>query len=98
MGRLIYRILRRPLTIGNIHYPPHNNNNNETITKFINELTPIVGDLQKQYNYASIVGDFNINLLEIKEREIFLRILGYNVHEQFLSEDKPSHTLLKSFM
>ena len=62
--------LKHLLTIGNIYRPPHNNNNNETITKFINELTPIVEDLQKQ-NYASIVGDFNINLLQIKEREIF---------------------------
>ena len=63
--------LTRPLTIGNIYSPPHNNNNNETITKFINELTPIIEDLQKQNSYASIVGDFNINLLQIKEREIF---------------------------
>ena len=67
--------LTRPLTIGNIYHPPHNKNNNETITKFINELTPIVEELQKQNNYASIVGDFNINLLQIKEREIFEEFL-----------------------
>ena len=40
--------LTRPLTIGNMYRPPHNNNNNETITKFINELTPIVEDLQNK--------------------------------------------------
>ena len=74
VGRLFVNVtgenLCRPLTIGNIYHPP-NNNNNETITKFIDELINIVEDLQKQNNYASIVGDFNINLLQIKEREIF---------------------------
>ena len=65
--------LCRRLTISDTYCPPHNNNN-ETITKFIDELTPIVEDLQKQNNYASIVGNFNIMW-------DFLRIPGFNVHE-----------------
>ena len=34
--------LNRPLTIGNIYRPPHDNNNNENISTFIAELSPII--------------------------------------------------------
>ena len=63
--------LRRTLTIGNIYRPPHHNNNNESISKFIAELSPIIEALQKENTYASLVGDFNINLLQINERETY---------------------------
>ena len=63
--------LRRTLTLGNIYRPPHHNNNNESISKFIAELSPIIEALQKENTYASLVGDFNINLLQINEREIY---------------------------
>ena len=61
--------LNRPLTIGNIYRPPHDNNNNENISKFIAELSPIIDLLQSENKYATVVGDFNINLLQINERE-----------------------------
>ena len=32
--------LRRPITIGNIYKPPHNNNNNANIEKFIERFRP----------------------------------------------------------
>ena len=63
--------LRRPITIGNIYKPPHNNNNNANIKRFIEEISPIINTLQKENKYAAIVGDFNINLLQINEREKF---------------------------
>ena len=63
--------LRRPITIGNIYKPPHNNNNNANIERFIEEISPIINTLQKENKYAAIVGDFNINLLQINEREKF---------------------------
>ena len=61
--------LNWPLTIGKIYRPPHDNNNNENISKFIAELSPIIELLQSENNYATVVGDFNINLLQINERE-----------------------------
>ena len=61
--------LRRPLTIGNIYRPPHDNNSNANIDKFVNELSPIIDILQKENSYASPVGDYNINLLQINEPE-----------------------------
>ena len=63
--------LNRPLTIGNIYRPPHDNNNNENISKFIADLSPIIDLLQSENKYATVVGDFNINLLQINEREKF---------------------------
>ena len=63
--------LRPPITIGNIYKPPHNNNNNANIERFIKEISPIINTLQKENKYAAIVGDFNINLLQINEREKF---------------------------
>ena len=63
--------LCRTFTIGNIYRPPHDNNNNTNIQQFISELSPIIAILQSENTYAAIVGDFNINLLQISEREKF---------------------------
>ena len=63
--------LCRTFTIGNIYRPPHDNNNNINIQQFISELSPIIEILQSENTYAAIVGDFNINLLQISEREKF---------------------------
>jgi len=56
--------LRRPITIGNIYRPPHDNNNNANVNLFNTELSPIVNKLQRENKYGAIVGDFNINLLQ----------------------------------
>ena len=61
--------LRKPLTICNMYHPPHDNDNNDNISKFLSELSPVLDILQKENSYAAIVGDFNINLLQINERE-----------------------------
>ena len=63
--------LNRPFTIGNIYWPPHDSNNNENISKFIVELSPIIDLLQSKNKYAAVVGDFNINMLQNNEREKF---------------------------
>ena len=63
--------LCRALTIGNIYRPPHDNNNNVNIQQFISELSPIIEILQSKNTYTAIVGDFNINLLKISERDKF---------------------------
>ena len=63
--------LRKPLTICNIYRPPNDNNNNDNISKYLSELSPVLDILQKENSYAAIVGDFNINLLQINEREKF---------------------------
>ena len=61
--------LRKRLTIGNIYRPPHDNNNTTNVETFIDEMSPIIDKLKKENSYAAISGDFNINLLQINERE-----------------------------
>ena len=63
--------LCRTFTIINIYRPPHDNSNNANIQQFISELSPIIYIVQRENTYAAIVGDFNINLLQISEREKF---------------------------
>ena len=64
--------LRKPFTICNIYNPPHENNSDDNISNFLSELSPVRDILQKENTYEAVVGDFNINLLQIKEREKFL--------------------------
>ena len=64
-------MLNRPFTIGNIYRPPRNNNSTQCIEIFLSEITPIITKLQNENTYSAIVGDFNINLLQMNEREIY---------------------------
>ena len=63
--------LCRTFTIGNMYRPPHDKNNNVTIQQLRSELSPMMVILQSENTYAAIVGDFNINLLQISECEKF---------------------------
>ena len=56
------------ITIANIYRPPKFNNNNQTLTNFINEIGPLITSLSKQKSHTLISGDFNINLLDIDSR------------------------------
>lgn len=76
--------LNRPLTIGNIYRPPHNNNSNDHIQNFLTEITPILDVIQKENSYAALVGDFNINLLHINEREKFAEYFDLFCTNNFL--------------
>ena len=48
---------------------PKDKNNNTTIENSIGELTPVITDLGQGYNTPLAVGDFNINFLQLNERE-----------------------------
>ena len=41
----------------------------------IDEISPIIDIIQKENSYAAIVGDFNINLLQVNEREKYAEFL-----------------------
>ena len=68
--------LHKPLTICNIYRPPHDNNNDDNISKFLSEPSPVLDISQKENSYAAVVGDFKINLLQISEREKFKDFFG----------------------
>ena len=61
----------------------HNNNNNANIERFIEEISPIINSLQKENKYAAIVGDFNINPLQINEREKFKEFFDFMCTDNF---------------
>ncbi len=67
--------MKSKITIGNIYRPPRSNNNNAIIHKFIDEISPLIKLLSKEKNNCFIAGDFNINLLEINQRNKYLEYL-----------------------
>ena len=57
------------IVLGNVYRPPRNNNNNESIERFMNEFNPIISHISNLNCDSIIAGDFNIDLLRINERE-----------------------------
>ena len=62
------------ITLGNIYKPPKDNSNNQNISCFIDEITPSLHTLSKENSYSILVGDFNIDLLKLNERQIFSKL------------------------
>lgn len=75
--------LKNDIILGNIYKPPKNNNNNLNINTFITELEPLLHKLNTYSAETILVGDFNINLLKIHEREIFAVFLETMLQNSF---------------
>ena len=69
----IYRKFKRTLVLGNVYRPPRDLNENDQT--FINEFTPVLYDLQKRQCEVVIAGDYNIDLLKVKQKPIFYQYL-----------------------
>ena len=76
--------LKKPITIGNIYRPPRDLL--ENYTTFINEMTPILCDFEKQNTEVLISGDFNIDLLKVNRRQIFNDFLDCLITNSFFSK------------
>ena len=61
--------IKTKITLGNIYRPPRRNNCNNEIEQFLNELRPVNETLHKESSFVFLAGDYNINLLEIQDRE-----------------------------
>ena len=61
--------LKSKIVIGNIYRPPRRNNCNNEIELFLEEFKPIVQKLNKEKSEIFLPGDYNLNLLDIQERE-----------------------------
>ena len=61
--------LIKPITIGNIYRPPFHNNNNSNVENFIQQFNPVIDKISRNNSQAMILGDYNIDLLKIPERE-----------------------------
>ena len=71
------------ILVGNIYKPPKNNNNNTNIAKFIEELTPILNQVENINSDIIIGGDFNINLLKLNERLKFSEYFDLFISHSF---------------
>ena len=61
---------RKNIIIGNIYKPPKESNN-ANIQTFLDELDSVISRLNLSQSNLILAGDFNINLLQIKERNLF---------------------------
>ena len=59
------------IILGNIYRPPRDNYSNASIDRFLDPFNTIIETLQKDNSTLIIGGDFNINLLQLNEREKF---------------------------
>ena len=57
--------LKNKIVLSNIYRPPRFNNNNETINNFIEELQPYISELQKNKSENIVLGDFNLDFLQL---------------------------------
>ena len=79
---LFIRILnfKTEKVIYNVYRPPKDNLNKETIQLFIDELNPILSEINKSNSTIILVGDFNINLLKITEKSIIREYLEFIIN------------------
>ena len=75
-------LLPQPIILGNIYRPPRNNNDNSTIRNFTYELSTVLNEFTNLNYNIIITGDFNINLLEINERECYGEFLDMMISNE----------------
>ena len=71
--------------LGNVYRPPRDMN--ENYQTFIDELTPVLYDLQKRQCEVVIAGDYNIDLLKVKQKTIFNQYLDTLISLSFFSQN-----------
>ena len=72
--------LAHNIAIGNIYKPPRNGNNNLNVNAFIEEFQPIIEKFSSDFSKFLVLGDFNIDLLKINERQVFSDFLDKMIH------------------
>ncbi len=73
--------LKKPINIGNIYCPPKDLL--EAYTGFNNEFVQILDTLETNTNEAIITGNFNIDLLKINEKHVFIEYLDMLTNHNF---------------
>ena len=71
MGRFIVEVKKatidKTFVIGNIHEPPRDNNSRQNTETFINELKPMLYELDNTHKEVSIARDYNLNILKTSD-------------------------------
>ena len=63
--------LDRKITIGNVYRPSRSNDNNTVIEQFNNEFLSLLTKIKRNHKNCVLVGDFNIDLIQINQRDKF---------------------------
>ena len=63
--------LPKKLTLGNIYRPPRDNYSNQSLDNFLIPMAKIINAVKNENSVLLWSGDFNINLLQIEQREKF---------------------------
>ena len=63
--------LEYSIHIANIYRPPRSNNSNQVLRRFIDEYTLLLEFFTGFRSTCAILGDFNINLLELGDRNLY---------------------------
>merc|ERR1712029_782129 len=61
--------LKQKISMDNVYRPPRLNNSNFSIETFVKEIEPYIDKFSKEPFDQMFVGDFNIDLKQIKSRE-----------------------------
>ena len=72
------------VTIGNVYRPGRNNNNLQSIRRFINDIKPSLNTLNRENSYSFIAADFNINLLKLHNQEGVADFFDFICSKDFL--------------
>ena len=75
--------LTEKIVLGNMYRPPRYNNNNQTVRDFLSEISPILSNLGNKSQTAIIVGDFNLDLLQIENRDVLQEYLDLFLGHSF---------------
>ena len=75
--------LSKPVIIGNVYKLPRENNNNANIDAFMLQFSPIVSKISKLKSDSIIVGDTNIDLLQINNRTKYAEYLDFMISHGF---------------
>ncbi len=73
--------LTKPIIIGNIYKPPKDTL--ENYYELLTELEPIVKTLESNKNETIITGDFDIDLLKINEKHVFIEYFDLIISHSF---------------
>ena len=71
------------INIANVYRPPRANNCNQVLRTFIDEYTLLLENFSGYKSNCAIVGDFNINLLELGDRNLYNEFFDLMVGRSF---------------
>ena len=66
---IFHQNIANKITICNIYRPPKENNRNACIEIYLNEILPLITKIEKENSQSFFLGDYNIDLLKVTERQ-----------------------------